>query len=394
MTYGELLDWLYSSQQFGIKLGLENTRKLLAAVGDPQKRLQFIHVAGTNGKGSVCAMTDAVLRRSGRRTGLFTSPHLVDYRERVRVDGEWISEEAVVEGLTRLRGAADDLAQPPTFFELSMVLAARYFAECGVDVVVLETGMGGRLDSTNVVRPLVSVITPIAMDHTRWLGNTIAEIAGEKAGIIKAGVPVVSAAQDDAAERVIRDRAAEMVAELEFVPGEVPEDWEIGLTGSHQRRNAALAMAAIRAAGIAVDESARRRGLAAVEWRGRFQRIGNVVLDGAHNLQGARQLVQTWRETFGEERAVVIFGALADKDPGGMIGELEAIASEFIFVPVKSMRSEEPGELARLTTRPCRVAGSLTDGFTGASGRAVLLTGSLYLVGEALVGKASIPALQ
>jgi dihydrofolate synthase/folylpolyglutamate synthase len=406
MTTVESVDWLDSAQQFGIKLGLENTRRLLAAVGNPEAGLDFIHVAGTNGKGSVCAMMDAVLRVSGRRVGLYTSPHLVDFRERIRVDGDWIGEAEMAAGLSRLREAVGGWEHAPTFFELATVLALLHFAESAVDVVVLETGMGGRLDATNVVVPRVSVITPIAMDHAEWLGATLDLIAGEKAGIIKVGVPVVSAGQAGEAERVIRARAAAVGVGVEFVVGEVPGDWVVGLVGGHQRRNAALALAGIAAGGFEVDESARRAGIAGVEWPGRFQRVGDFVLDGAHNPQGAEQLVRTWREEFGGGvRVPVIFGALRDKEYGAMLRALEGVASEFLFVPVVGGRGAEPGEFLGVVGVGGRVCGSLGSavGEVAASPRVgggirrdaechtrdacaprALICGSLFLVGEAL----------
>ncbi|MFM8364815.1 MAG: bifunctional folylpolyglutamate synthase/dihydrofolate synthase, partial [Verrucomicrobiota bacterium] len=195
MTLQEALDWLHGSQATGIKLGLENTHRLLAALDHPERKTKFLHVAGTNGKGSVCAMLDSVLRRAGFRTGLYTSPHLVDFRERVRVDGKMIPAEAVANGLSRLREAVRDWEHGPTFFELSTVLALDHFAREGCEIVVLETGMGGRLDSTNAVTPLVSTITPVDLDHREWLGDTIEKIAFEKAGIIKPGIPVVCSPQ-------------------------------------------------------------------------------------------------------------------------------------------------------------------------------------------------------
>ncbi len=399
MTYGESLGWLDSSQQFGIKLGLDNTRRLLAAVGNPEKRLKFLHVAGTNGKGSVCAMMDAVLRAEGLCVGLYTSPHLVNFRERIRVDGDWIGEGEVAAGLSRLREAVEGWEHAPTFFELATALALLHFDAANAEVVVLETGMGGRLDATNVVTPRVSVVTPISMDHSQWLGTTLGEVAGEKAGIIKAGVPVVSARQTGDAERVIRERAEEIGAGVEFVDGEVPEGWSVGLVGGHQRRNAALALAGIAAAGFDVSESARRVGIAGVEWPGRFQRMGDFVMDGAHNLQGAEQLVRTWREEFGEESKVpVIFGALKDKDFGAMLGVLEGVASEFLFVPVRGGRGAEPEEFSGCVGMTGRRFGSLDAAMAEVIGGPKpakdsareteaprgLVCGSLFLVGEAL----------
>ena len=189
MTYEESLGWLYSTQQFGIKLGLDNIRRLLKALGDPHEHLSFLHVAGTNGKGSVCAMLEAILRAADHKTGLYTSPHLIDFRERIRVGGNKIPREATSRGLENLRRLAASWDHSPTFFEFATALALQHFAESDCEFVVLETGMGGRLDATNAVMPVVSVITPIALDHTRWLGKTVAEVAWEKAGIIKPSVP-------------------------------------------------------------------------------------------------------------------------------------------------------------------------------------------------------------
>jgi len=384
MNYPEALAWLYSTQQFGIKLGLENTHRLLAAAGHPERECRFLHVAGTNGKGSVCAMLDAILREDGHRTGLYTSPHLVDFRERMRVDGEKISEDAAARILTSLREATRDWPHAPTFFELATVLALRHFADAGAEFVVLETGMGGRLDSTNAVTPLVSILTPIAMDHAQWLGDTLDKIAGEKAGILKPGVPAVTAPQETAAMAVIQARAAEISAPLHEVA--VAVDLAVNLHGSHQKRNAALAIEALRAAGITVSPEAIRRGLETVQWPARFQQIDRLVLDGAHNAHGSAQLVTTWREVIGAERALVIFGALRDKDYTEMLRALEPIAEEFWFVPLESTRAETPEQLAEKCPFPHRIFSSLEAALTeaGEQPRRILVTGSLFLVGEAL----------
>ncbi len=384
MNCPEALAWLYSTQQFGIKLGLENTHRLLAAAGHPETACRFLHVAGTNGKGSVCAMLDSILRAAGHRTGLYTSPHLVNFRERIRVNGEMIPEPEVARILSDLRDATRDWPHAPTFFELATVLAIRHFADTGVDYVVLETGMGGRLDSTNAVTPLVSVITPIAMDHAQWLGNTLEEIAGEKAGILKPGIPAVSAPQEAAAAEALLRRAREAGAPLRIVsePSEMP----VNLLGSHQRRNASLAIAALCDAGIAVAEDDVRTGLATVQWPARFQKIGRFVLDGAHNPHGSAQLVITWREVFGEERALVIFGALRDKDYSEMLTALAPVADAFWFVPLASSRGEAPEFLAKGCPFPHRIFTNLGTAMSEArrQPKRVLVTGSLFLVGEAL----------
>lgn len=386
MNPSEALEWLYSTQLFGIKLGLENTRRLLAAVDHPEDRCRFLHVAGTNGKGSVCAMLDSILRAAGLRSGLYTSPHLVDFRERIRVNGVEIPESAMAQILTQLRDVTREWSHAPTFFELATVLALRHFADEGAEFVVLETGMGGRLDATNAVKPIVSVLTPIAMDHSQWLGGTLEAIAAEKAGILKPGVPAVSARQQAEAFAVIQDRAAQIGAPLHFVGDSISEDWAVGLAGSHQRANAALAVAAIRAAKIDIPVSAIERGLASVEWPGRFQRVGDFVLDGGHNPHAAERLVATWREVFGDRKATVIFGALEDKDYATMLRLLGAIAKEIWIVPVKSLRSAEVSAIERASPVETRAFPDLRDALEEARtfDGPVLVTGSLFLVGEAL----------
>ena len=385
MTWNDGLAWLYSTRESSIKFGLEKTHRLLDALGRPDKNLRFLHVAGTNGKGSVCAMLDAILRRSGYRVGLFTSPHLKDFRERIRVDGEMISESDAAVGLSRIRGAVEEWENGPTFFEIATILALDYFAERRCDFVVLETGMGGRLDSTNAVTPLVSVITPIAMDHMSWLGETLPEIAGEKAGIIKSGVPVVSAPQAPEAASVLVAKALECGAPLKFVSA--PWSGEIALAGHHQKWNAALAVAALQAAGVACSEECISDALAGVSWPARFQFLSDrLVLDGAHNIHSARALVETWREVFQDERATVVFGALQDKEYEGMLKVLAEIASDFVFVPVRNERSATVESFSGFDLVPSAIAENLPTGLALAlsGSHPVLVTGSLYLAGEVL----------
>ena len=380
MTLEASLAWLYSTQQFGIKLGLENIHRLLDALGRPQDGPAFFHVAGTNGKGSVCAMLDAILRQTGARCGLYTSPHLVDFRERIRVDGEKISPEAVATGLSRIREVSEGWEHSPTFFEITTALALLHFAEKKCDYVVLETGMGGRLDATNAVVPLVSVITPIAFDHTQYLGTTLAEIAGEKAGIIKPGVPVVSATQAPEAEAVLCDQAQRMGSG--YWVGQSTEPQEIGLKGAYQQENAAVAVAALWAAKVPVTSEQIDEGLRTVRWPGRFQIVNDrLVLDGSHNPHASAQLAQLWRDIYGDAKAIVIFGALADKDYPAMIKALEPIAAEFLFVPVSNVRSADPATL--VSSLKSRVFASVGEALAAAEGR-ILVTGSLFLVGEAM----------
>jgi len=385
VNFQEALDWLNDSQFTGIKLGLENTFRLLKAIGNPQERLRFLHVAGTNGKGSVCAMLDSCLRAAGHKTGLYTSPHLVDFRERIRVDGVMISPQEIAEGLTRLRQAAQDWDHKPTFFELSTVLALDHFERSGCDVVVLETGMGGRLDSTNVVVPLVSVITPIAMDHMAWLGDSIAKIAAEKAGIIKPGAPVISSPQQPDAAEVLSAKSASVASPIRFI--ESPVDIPVALPGIHQLWNAAVAIAAIEASGLKCPPEAVTKGLASVKWPARFQRVGErIIVDGAHNEHSAEALLSTWHEVFGQQKATIVFGALRDKEYGVMLRILEKVAGEFLFVPVRSERSEDPGVLKAQSALPSREFSDLPTAIKVAMDTTlpVLITGSLFLAGEAL----------
>ena len=321
------------------------------------------------------------------RTGLFTSPHLVTFRERIRLDGKMASEEEIAAELTRIRAVCERVQA--TFFEITTALALQLFSRHGLDVVVLETGMGGRLDSTNVVCPAVSVITSIGLDHMQFLGGTLQEIAWEKAGIIKPGVPVVTGDLPEAAAAVVAQVAAERGAPLITV-NEPARDYEVGLKGMHQRINAAVALQTLEAAGLAVTAEDAAVGLRKVTWPGRFQDTGHgFILDGAHNPDAARRLAETWRAEYGERRTSVILGVLRDKDARGICGELAAVAEQFLLVPVRSPRTMPVEDLLEISRawRPSRAFGSL-----GAAISAVprvetpaLITGSLFLMGEALV---------
>ena len=391
MNFNEAVEWLYGTQVHGIRPGLETTWRLVDALGVDPARLKFIHVAGTNGKGSVCAMLDSICRAAGKKTGLFTSPHLITFRERIRVDGELIGETEVASRLTVIRELTAGWEPVPTFFEITTALALAHFQDAAVEIVVLETGMGGRLDSTNIVIPLVSVITPIELDHERWLGATLAEIAAEKAGIIKPGVPVVSALQPDEAAAVIQHIAFQRKSPLHEITAPV-EHARIGLAGSYQRWNAAVAIHALDHARLDVPLEAITRGLASVTWPGRFQRIGDrITLDGAHNPAAARCLVQTWREVFGEKKATLVLGVLKDKNVRGVCEALLPIAARVLAVAVQNPRTssaEEICEVVRDIAPDFQCAAS--SGLTHALGNAntfsdpILIAGSLFLVGEAL----------
>ena len=356
----------------------------------------FIHVAGTNGKGSVCAMLDAILRAAGVRTGLFTSPHLVTFRERT---DRWrmISEEEVAAGLTRIRELIADWGPSPTFFEITTALALGWFQEQRARVVVLETGLGGRLDATNIVTPAVSVLTAIALDHEQYLGSTLAEIAVEKAGIIKPGVPVVSAPQKAEVREVIASAAVKAGSALQFV--EQPyADGPIALTGSHQKWNAALAVMALRAGGasaaiLGTAANKAKPGLECVEWPGRFQRAEErFILDGAHNPAAAQQLASTWREVFGGVKATLILGVMRDKDVRGVCAALAPVARRVFAVTVQNPRTTPASELAvvmRSVAPEVETSefAKLSEAIEAATRHpeSVLIAGSLFLVGEALV---------
>jgi dihydrofolate synthase / folylpolyglutamate synthase len=394
-AYSAAIDWLFGTQYRGVKLGLENVRTLLKAMGEPQSALRFIHVAGTNGKGSVCAMVDSICRSAGIKTGLFTSPHLIRFSERIQINGLPIDDADFVRGIQRIRALIDE-ERHPTFFEITTALAFDYFRSQGADLVVLETGLGGRLDATNVVHPLVSVLTAIDMDHQKWLGATLGEIAAEKAGIIKPGVPVVSGSQFAEVRTVLEQIAAELSAPISYA--EIPVDsLSIGLAGSYQRLNAAIAVSAIRHAGIRASPEALKEGLANVYWPGRFHRVEDrIVLDGAHNPAAAKCLVETWKECVGPEKATVIFGGLFDKDLQGMILTLSPLAARFLIVPIRSQRAAQPADIERyvpkhLSATRCASVAQALD-LARRFNERVLVSGSLFLVGETLAILASAPA--
>jgi len=433
INYTEALAWLYSLQRFGIKLGLENIRRLIAELHVDLGNACVIHVAGTNGKGSVCAMIDSICRAGNYRTGLFTSPHLVTFRERIRINGEMISESEVAAGLMNIRKLVADWEPHPTFFEITTAIALKHFAvvtpeptvgdtrlsrqgealpspsslpssrgerikmrgepksDSNVDVVILETGLGGRLDATNAIQSAIAVITPIALDHEQWLGDSLEKIAREKAGIIKPRTTVVSAPQLTEAEKVIRARAAECEAPLQFVSGAYDKS-PITLRGEHQKLSAAVAIAAVRSAKIEIGDTAIARGLATVEWPGRFQCWDKrTVIDGAHNPSAAKVLAETWREIFGDERATMILAILSDKDLRGICKALAAI-SDFVLLPrIRSERAAAPQELAKILSSmtpslPYSLTESIAEAFelARANPKPILITGSLHFAGEAL----------
>ena len=401
MTYSEAIEFLHGLQTFGANFGLENTTKLAARAGDPQNQLRFIHVAGTNGKGSTCAMLESIYHTAGLRVGLYTSPHLVSFRERIQINRQLIHETDVARLVDQLRELSGAEVGAITFFEFITVLALRHFAEQRCDLVIWETGLGGRLDATNIVTPLASVITNVQFDHQQWLGDTLPKIAAEKAGIIKPRVPVITATNAPEALAVIRDQANACAAPLTIVTTadastESAATIPLPLLGQHQRLNAALALATVKTmtAMIPVRDETMVEGLRRVEWAGRLQFIERpgqtVLLDGAHNVAGAEALRAAWQNCFADRRATLLLGVLRDKDWSKFCSVLAPLAERILLTPVPSERTATPRELAEVCRQvnphaAVMVTESLNDALTmAASDSFVVVTGSLYLVGEAL----------
>jgi dihydrofolate synthase/folylpolyglutamate synthase len=421
--YADALSWLYGRQALGIKLGLDKVRALLLAVGDPHARFSTVHVAGTNGKGSVCHFVAGALQRSGHRTALYTSPHLVRFAERIRVDGEPISERDVARLLDDLRApvaALDARGEPPTFFEVATVLGFLWFAEQQVDWAVIETGMGGRLDATSVIAPALTVITNVTRDHEQFLGRTTEAVANEKAGIMKAGVPCVTACTG-VALRVLKERSVELHVPMSVVgedyvvaPADVGSEGEsrgpatflrlhhpggearyrLRALGSHQHENAAVAVAAcdaLRAQGVHLPLEAVQHALRNVRVPGRlewFDRNGaRVLIDGAHNEAGAQALRWHMGKTDLAGFDLVV-GFNRDKDWAAMLAQWTPLAARVWAVPLRSTRSLDPEEMrvwmpehVAFGTRPS-VRDAL-DAARAAGADTIIVAGSLWLVGEA-----------
>ena len=404
MTYPEVIQFLHHLGWFGAKLGLDNPRRLAALAGHPQEQLRFIHVAGTNGKGSTCAMLESIYRAAGLRVGLYTSPHLIALGERIQVNRRMISEAEVARFVTGAQPWLKEFSPEthPTFFEIVTVMALRHFAEQKCDLVIWETGLGGRLDATNIVTPLASVITNVQWDHEKWLGHTLPEIAKEKAGIIKPGVPVVSAAEGPEVLGIIRGTADFLKAPLTLI---APTDVDLPplnavklpLLGEHQRLNAALAVATVRAlsGSIPVTEAALRTGLATVYWPGRFQVVKpgggrTIVLDGAHNPAGAETLRAGLRKYFPNQRPVLALATMKDKDWASMCHILAPLAERIYLTPVTSERTALPEQMVPA----CREANpgaeisvciNLAEALQrGRQAPLLVVTGSLHFLGEAM----------
>ena len=412
MTYEETLEYIHSISWTFCKPGLERIEELCSRLGDPQKKLRFVHVAGTNGKGSFCSMLSSVLRKSGLRVGLYTSPYIRFFNERMCIDGEPISDDELAELTEYVRPIADSMTDKPTEFELITAIAFEFFKRHDCDVVVLEAGMGGRLDSTNIIRdPYLSVITGIALDHTAFLGDTVEKIAAEKAGIIKDGAPVLFGGDDESAASIIETTARERGSDFYrtrymeltnlrpsldgtlFDFGE-DKDMAIRLLGTYQPRNAANVIEAVRilrGRGLEISDKALRDGLADSTWQGRFEIISKdplTIFDGAHNPQGIRSAVESIKTYFGDKRVYLLTGVLRDKDYTAIAKDLSTVAQKaFTLTPdsPRALSASEYAETLRGAGLEATAFDSLADALRTAQkaakedGVPLICLGSLYV---------------
>ncbi len=428
-AYDAALDYLYSFVDFSMqkadtyspaRFKLERMEKLNASMGLPTAKYPSIHVAGTKGKGSVCILCANALQEAGYKVGLYTSPHLDDYAERIQIDGQFIPHAGLVEMVEHIKPYVAAIPELTTF-EITTALAFWYFQQQQVDVAVIEVGLGGRLDATNVVRPIVSVITSISYDHTHLLGNTLSQIAGEKAGIIKPGIPAVSSPQVDEAGQVIEQVAHARSAPFTLVgrdimyecmahslEGQTIRVWKEGdhnepltlsipFLGAHQAANAATAYTALEIfnrSGLKVDREAIQRGFPRAFWPGRFEIIQKsqpVVLDCAHNRDSALKLRQTLEEYFPGRQATMVFGASEDKDIAGMLAELMPLVKQLVTVKSFHPRAIDPDKLVQMAGpygRPIHCVEHVPEAMETALQEVdpdglVLVTGSIFVVAEA-----------
>ena len=432
MTYTQALDFIHSTCWKGSRPGLERTVELTARLGNPQNSLKFIHIAGTNGKGSTSAMLAAILQRAGYRVGLYTSPFIIRFNERMRIDGQDIPDNELAEITEFVKPHAEAMADTPTEFELITAIALVYFARHACDYVVFEVGMGGRLDSTNIIPPetvAASVITGIAMDHTAFLGDTPEKIAAEKAGIIKAGVPVVfggnhapvgslpssdALATAESCARVIREKAAEMGAPYvetnhsklaniradlfgaDFDFGE-RKNLHISLAGLYQPYNTATVLTVVdllKSRGLTIPEEAIREGLASVKWPARFEILSKdplIIADGGHNPEGIDAAIESVKTYFKEKKILLLTGVMADKDYDRMVARMGEVASRAFCVRPANDRALDPVKYAesfRTIGIPAEGYATVAEGVRAAAetakreGKALLCLGSLYMYGE------------
>ncbi|MGG5254880.1 bifunctional folylpolyglutamate synthase/dihydrofolate synthase [Neobacillus sp. SM06] len=419
-TYQEALDWIHARLKLGIKPGLKRMEWMMEKLGNSEKSLKTVHIGGTNGKGSTVTFLRSILQAGGYTVGTFTSPYIEQFNERISLNGKPISDEEIVKLTNVILPLADELEKTelggPTEFEVITAMSLYYFANVHpVDIVIYEVGLGGRLDSTNVIKPLLSIITNIGLDHTAILGNSYSEIAFEKAGIIKKGTPVFSAVQQPDAINVITEKAREMTAPLSLLNrdfsicshsalehGEkfsletsvrIWGDLEIGMMGSHQTENASLAVMAAdylsRFASFPLVEAEMRTGLKTAYWPGRFEVVSTnplVIVDGAHNDEGIKALVEVLTSRFQNRKIHLIFTALKDKKLDQMIASLDQVAEEIVFVSFEFPRASTAAELYDLSCSPNKAANedwqSAVVQQIGKIGNndVLVITGSLYFI--------------
>ena len=414
MTPEEALTYIHSVCWKGSIPGLGRTQELLQKMGNPQNQLQFVHIAGTNGKGSTAAMTASILRKAGYCTGLYTSPYIFRFHERMQVDGQCISDEELAEITEFVKPLAESMEDHPTEFELVTCIAMEYFKRHHCDVVSLEVGMGGELDSTNVIQsPLVAVLTNIGLDHTEFLGDTLEKICETKSKIIKPGTIAVTYREKPSVEAVIEARCKEVGAK--WMPADFDSihlvsaslegqvfDWgpylwiHLPLLGKHQLYNAAVVLTivkALRERGLTISDEAMREGIASVSWPGRFELVARnplFIVDGGHNPQCIEALVNNVRDYLGGKRLTILTGVLADKDYSDMYQDMAQYAAEFVTVTPPNPRALPAQELKTYLERfgkPVTACDTVAEGvalakkLAGADG-VVLAYGSLYMVGD------------
>lgn len=398
----DFLDRLAARRRFGMRPSLDAIHGVCAALGDPQKELRAIHVAGTNGKGAVCAMIEVCLRSGGLRACRYTSPHLVRINERFFVDGKPVDDATLERAADKVFHADSDTNSQLTFFEALTAVAFIAFSEAKCDYAVLETGLGGRLDATNICVPEICVITKIGLDHCDWLGDTVEKIAAEKAGIIKKGVPIVLGKNEPEVIAVVKARASEVGAPFFYAPdmadeSEIPDGFS--LEGAFNRENAVTALAALK-----VLKKGSRNGLSNVVWPGRFQRVGRFIIDGAHNPPAARALAAALSKyaPFAGSVPTLIAGFCGDKDVDETLRILAPLVGKGIAVRTNNPRSLAPEELARkmesagipaISCDSIHLALEKMGSVPSGSGADTLICGSLFLAGEALAELGAFPWL-
>ncbi len=408
------LKWVYDLQKFGIKFGLSSTARLLTGLNNPQEKCRYIHIAGTNGKGSVAAMLSAIFTQAGYRIGFYSSPHLISFHERFRLQDQDITDDEVLELINQVRQVVQDI-ELPTFFEFVTAMAFLYYSQKAADPVILETGMGGRLDATNIIQPLLTIITNIAMDHREFLGNDLRAIAAEKAGIIKPGVPVVTYVSQASARLPIQAASGVLKSPLYYggsdfqVKGQgngrfryqgrhlTLSGLQTNLVGRHQYRNAAVALAAVellQEQGFHLPEESIRQGLQQVRWPGRLEVVSTrpqIILDGAHNPAAATTLMQALKHDLIYRRLILVLGIMADKDIRGILRRLLPLAQVVIFSRPRYERAATPEKLKSLAANAPRET-YVIDDLAAAIAQArrladqddlIVVTGSLFTIGEA-----------